>query len=49
VIKFSNVFVYRSRVPWGGFANLAGATGNQQFTICRTEGQQDLLPTASTW
>ncbi|XP_066926348.1 E3 ubiquitin-protein ligase HACE1-like [Clytia hemisphaerica] len=37
-----------SRVPWGGFANLAGATGSQQFTICRTEGKQDLLPTAST-
>lgn len=39
----------RSRVPWGGFANLSGATGNQQFTICRMEAQTNLLPTASTW
>jgi len=35
-----------SRVPWGGFSNLSGAAGVQQFTICRTNGKS--LPTAST-
>ena len=40
---------FRSRVPWGGFANLSGATGNQQFTICMQAGEERMLPTASTW
>lgn len=37
-----------SRVPWGGFSNLSGATGSQLFTICRVDGKTNLLPTTST-
>ena len=47
--NFSLFFIIRSRVPWGGFANLSGASGDLKFTICRMEGHTDLLPTASTW
>lgn len=43
------LFIHRSRVPWGGFSNLSGATGSQLFTICRVDGKTNLLPTTSTW
>jgi E3 ubiquitin-protein ligase HACE1 len=37
-----------SRVPFGGFVNLVGATGLTKFTISSTEYTPNKLPTAST-
>ncbi|XP_065067816.1 E3 ubiquitin-protein ligase HACE1-like [Rhopilema esculentum] len=37
-----------SRVPWGGFASLIGASGPQKFTISSTASLDNVLPSAST-
>ncbi|XP_065646251.1 E3 ubiquitin-protein ligase HACE1 isoform X3 [Hydra vulgaris] len=37
-----------SRVPWGGFSNLCGPSGNQLFTICCSADSTKMLPTSST-
>ena len=55
-LSFQNVFLipltflyFRSRVPWGGFAQLTGSSGSSLFTICLSTEDHTRLPTASTW
>lgn len=38
-----------SRVPHGGFANIMGGSGLQNFTIAAVPYTPNLLPTSSTW
>ena len=47
-VKLLQFVTGTSRVPWGGFSNLASGETGSLFTIVRTDGSVDSLPTAST-
>lgn len=49
VLLLSVGLIISSRVPFGGFANLVGATGLTKFSVARLDYSPNRLPMASTW